>query len=101
MVCPQSDAALDYAWSRTEPPALSAQDIVARSAKFGVFKRPGHRVLINRRGDMLVRGLDCCFDRLLLPWQTVNVFVGDSPNRMQDLRGDAHGSLPVDHQLVD
>ena len=33
-----------------------AQDAVARSAKFWVFyKRAGQRVLINDRGDMLVR----------------------------------------------
>eukprot|EP00208_Stichococcus_sp_RCC1054_P005346 CAMPEP_0206142186 /NCGR_PEP_ID=MMETSP1473-20131121/15880_1 /ASSEMBLY_ACC=CAM_ASM_001109 /TAXON_ID=1461547 /ORGANISM="Stichococcus sp, Strain RCC1054" /LENGTH=1445 /DNA_ID=CAMNT_0053537075 /DNA_START=238 /DNA_END=4575 /DNA_ORIENTATION=- len=34
---------------------INDQDAVTRAAKFGIFKRPGHRVLINSRGDMLVR----------------------------------------------
>ncbi len=35
---------------------LPAQDAVARSAKrWMLYKRPGQRVLINERGDMLVR----------------------------------------------
>jgi len=29
---------------------------VTRGAKFGIYKRCGHRVLINKKGDMLVRG---------------------------------------------
>lgn len=31
------------------------QDIVARGAKFWLYKRGGHRVLINRMGDLIVR----------------------------------------------
>lgn len=35
---------------------VCAQDAVARNAKFWLlYKRPGQRVLINDRGDMLVR----------------------------------------------
>ena len=35
---------------------MPLQDMVARAGKFVVlFKRPGHRVIINSRGDMLVR----------------------------------------------
>ena len=34
---------------------INDQDVVTRGGKFGIYKRCGHRVLINARGDMLVR----------------------------------------------
>ena len=43
-------------WRCLSSSALHLQDMVARACKFVVlFKRPGHRVIINARGDMLVR----------------------------------------------
>ena len=50
LIVPSSSTVLKYAAS------LADQDIVARSAKFfTMYKRSAHRVIINRKGDLLVR----------------------------------------------
>jgi hypothetical protein len=79
---------------------LPVQDAVARNAKFGMlYKRPGHRVLINDRGDLLVRPAFMDISVLNKPFGSSVIQVGScamvsqtcwpllAPNRFQNATG--------------